>query len=546
MTPLKVERWAACLHFCPDQLWVKFLLRGISEGFHIGCDYSTAIIRSSQSNMPAAHAHPEVVDNYIKRELALRRISVVPPEAHNFIHTSSFGVIPKKSQPGKWRLIVDLSSPPYASVNDHISRELSSLTYVSVDDAAAHILKSGQGCLLAKLDISEAYRIIPIHPRDRFLLGMRWRQSKYVDCCLPFGLRSAPKLFNAVADAFEWIIRNAGREFIEFVIHYLDDFLFAGQSNSAVCEKSLNLALSLCRDLGIPVMKEKVVGPSTRLEFLGLLLDTEKMEIILPAVKLRHLESLLATWVSRKSCTKRQLLSLIGHLHHASKVTRPGHPFVRRMIDLAASRPHPESFIRLNMEFRSDLQWWSTFLWKWNGVSVVSALCKRPVDAVLTTDASGTWGCGGYLGKEWFQIQWKGHWQEVSIAAKELLPIVAACVIWARKMRGQHIQCRCDNSAVVVMINKGTSKNDVAAHLLRCLSFITASQQISLSACHIPGVENAAADALSRNDIFRFRSCVQSAKTMPSPISDKLYDCLLVSRPDWLSPAWTAIFSSLL
>ena len=57
---------------------------------------------------------------------------------------------------------------------------------------------------------------------------------------------------------------------------------------------------------------------------------------------------------------KRQLQSIIGHLHHASKVVKPGRPFIRRLIDLASSRPHPESWIRLNTDFRSDIQWWVT------------------------------------------------------------------------------------------------------------------------------------------------------------------------------------------
>ena len=228
-------------------------------------------------------------------------------------------MIPKKNQPGKWRLIVDLSSPQGSSVNDYIDQQLSSLTYVSVDDAALHIWQSGPGTLLAKLDVSEAYRIIPIHPRDRFLLGMQWNNKLYIDCCLPFGLRSAPKIFNAVADAFEWIIVHQGENVVEFVIHYLDDFLFAGRADAPSCKESLDLALMLCKELGIPVMPEKVAGPTTLLDFLGLLIDTIKMEISLPEDKLLRLKSLLSSWLCRKSCTKRQLQSLIGHLHHASK-----------------------------------------------------------------------------------------------------------------------------------------------------------------------------------------------------------------------------------
>ena len=301
----------------------------------------------------------------------------------------------------------------------------------------------------------------------------------------------------------------------------------------------------LCKELGIPVMPAKVAGPTTLLDFLGLLINTIKMEISLPEDKLRCLKSLLSSWLGRKSCTKRQLQSLIGHLHHASKVIKPGRPFIRRMIDLASSRPHPESMVCLNVEFRSDLQWWITFLEKWNGISIISALCRRPVDMVLTTDASGNWGCGGYFNRQWFQLPWNGYWQHMPIAVKELLPVVISCIIWGKQMRGLHVHCRCDNAAVIVMVNKGTSKNGVAAHLLRCLSFVAATFQFSLSASHLPGVENVAADSLSRDDLPRFHSTVD-ALPAPSPVPDKLFNCMLISMPDWLSQEWISVFRSFL
>ncbi len=86
---------------------------------------------------------------------------------------SRFGVIPKRGQTNKWRLILDLSYPPGSSVNDGISLEMSSLYYVSVDTAVRQILELGRGALLAKMDIDHAYRNVPVHPDDSQLLGMQ-------------------------------------------------------------------------------------------------------------------------------------------------------------------------------------------------------------------------------------------------------------------------------------------------------------------------------------------------------------------------------------
>ena len=73
------------------------------------------------------------------------------------IHVNPFGVIPK-STPGKWRLITNLSAPLHGSINDGISKELSSLSYISVDMVAEQVVWLGRGALLAKLDIQSAYK----------------------------------------------------------------------------------------------------------------------------------------------------------------------------------------------------------------------------------------------------------------------------------------------------------------------------------------------------------------------------------------------------
>ena len=182
------------------------------------------------------------------------------PEAH----INRFGVIPKAHQPNKWRLIVDLSHPAGKSVNDAIPKHLCSMSYISVDDAIEKIITLGPGALLAKIDIQSAFRLIPVHPADRHLLAMEWRGSIYIDTCLPFGLRSAPKLFNVLADLLEWILINQG---VTFLLHYLDDYLTIGPPNSHICQRNLSLLVEVCAMLGIPLALDKVAGPSTALEF---------------------------------------------------------------------------------------------------------------------------------------------------------------------------------------------------------------------------------------------------------------------------------------
>ena len=207
------------------------------------------------------------------------------------VQISPFGVIPKPHQPGKWRLIVDLSSPRGASVNDGIDPRLCSLSYVRIDKAAERVAALGRGAQLAKVDVQNAYRIVP----------------------------SAPKIFSAVADAVLWMMYDKG---LTSGIHYLDDFLFFGAPDTRECEENLALALEACRDLGIPVATHKVEGPATTLTFLGIEFDTVSGVLRLPTEKLARLKSCLKEWLGRRCCTKRDLLSLIGSLQHAAKAVR--------------------------------------------------------------------------------------------------------------------------------------------------------------------------------------------------------------------------------
>lgn len=113
-----------------------------------------------------------------------------------------------------------------------------------------------------------------MHPEDRYLLGMEFDGRVYVNTTLPFGLKSAPKLFSALADALEWILKNWG---VSWLMHYIDDFLKMGVAGSDECARNLAIFKRLCSRLNLPLKDEKVVGPVTVVDFLGIILDTERM-----------------------------------------------------------------------------------------------------------------------------------------------------------------------------------------------------------------------------------------------------------------------------
>ena len=207
---------------------------------------------------------------------------------------------------------------------------------------------------MAKIDVKSAFRLLPVHPADRHLLGMEWQGGIYIDTCLPFGLRSAPKLFNVLAELLSWMVRQQN---VSFLIHYLDDFITMGPPSLSICQNNLDTIIHICNYLGVPLAFEKVERPSTTLPFLSITLNTMKMEARLPEGKLGKLKDKVAQWVTYKKVTKRAILSLVGSLQHATKVVHCGRAFLFRMYAAAAKLREMHYFIRLDVQFRSDL-WW--------------------------------------------------------------------------------------------------------------------------------------------------------------------------------------------
>ena len=514
VSPLHFEEFSRELANHPNQQQVSYVLRGIQFGFRLGFHPSQKL-KPAKKNKPSAVLHAPVIDDYLANKVLLGRVAgpFSSPPLPN-LHISSFGVIPKKGQPGKWRLIVDLSAPGGASVNDGIDPQDFTLQYIKLDSVISMVARLGPGALMAKFDVEAAYRNIAIHPDDRFLLGMKWREQYYVDLTLPFGLRSAPFIFNSVADMVEWILLH--RHQVSDLLHYLDDFITAGPPQSPQCAYNLNTALAVCKRLGLPLHPNKCVGPASSLSVLGIELDSVQQLARLPEEKLIALKQLIDSWLLRTWCKKRDLESLIGHLHHAAKVVWPGRTFIRRLIDLLCCFRHRDHPIRINREFRRDLQWWQHFLSSWHGVGLWLYPGLSPTaDLEVVSDAAGSIGFGAYLQGQWFYGSWSCSQAQQSIAYKELFPIVIAAHLWGPGWSRKHILFRSDNQSVVALLTSRTSKVPALMHLLRDLLLSAARWGFTFSSMHVPGVQNSVADAISRFHWQEFRRLAPDAH--PSP-----------------------------
>ena len=507
------------MHDHPDRASVDAVLTGLSQGFRIG--FQGPRVPKEYPNLISARQNPHIVSTNLLKELQLGHTAgpFVSPPFPNF-QVYPIGVVPKKHST-EWRTIFHLSFPKHqtTSVNSHISPTDYSLHYITIDTAISIIQNIGQGCFMSKLDIKSAFRNIPVHPSDWELLGMKWNGLYFFDTVLPFGLRSAPYLFDQFSCMIEWIIKN--KLGIPNVIHILDDFFFVTRPPRSDCLTALCKILCLFSELNIPVAPGKTFAPTTSLEFMGILLDSTRMEARLPLDKLIRAKQALQQWLHRKSATLKELQSLIGTLQFACRVVAPGRAFLQRIISLTKGITNSRWHIKLNGEFRKDISMWLNFLNHWNGVSLFLGgdVLSSP-DLQLFTDASGSYGYGGYLNGEWFQATWLPQHllnptMGISIDWQELFAIYIACYLWGPSWSGKHICMWCDNLPVVSIINSKRSKSPRIMDLVRAITILTLEHNFSFTARHIPGLDNSIADSLSRFQMDRFRHLAPNAS--PSP-----------------------------
>jgi len=498
----------------PDREFVEFL----SEGFHFGFDigYYGPDRSKVSRNLQSARDNPEVVDAYLQDEIRKGRIMgpFDSPPFENF-QCQPIGIVPKKV-PGKFRTIMDLSYPEGSSVNDFINKEEFSLKYVTVDRAIEYILQLGRGCFLSKVDIEGAFRIIPICPENFRLLGILWKEKYYYDTRLSMGGRSSPALFDRLSEALEWL---AARKYgVDYICHLLDDFLVAELPSKK--GESLNIILELFQRLSIPIAQHKVEGPSQKLEFLGITLDTVKLEASLSDEKVHRLIGGIESFLARKKCSKRELLSLIGSLSFACKVVAPGRIFLHRLITLSCTVRKLHYKVYINQSTREDLKMWLDFLKSWNGKSFfLERELSLASDLKFFTDASSTIGYGGYFGRQWFCDRWDEDDVMPSMAARELYPIVLSAIFWGQAWGSKRIQVFCDNEGTVALINKGYSSDKIIAKMLRCLTLQCMTNNFNIRATHIPGKKNVKADLISRLQLVRFRKMFPDMDSEPIKVT---------------------------
>ena len=365
---------------------------------------------------------------------------------------------------------------------------------------------------LTKVDLSDAYMHVPVHPAFQKYLQFEWEGRFYRFRCLPFGLQSAPRVFTKLV---RQVVEDLRRKGVRLVF-YLDDFLVLARSKAESVKHTRVLVQSL-KDHGFFINEKKsVLEPSFQQEFLGAVVDSESMEFRVPKKKLKKFlkeaRRFLRKGEKRELLTVRQLAGLIGKLQSlaiAMDQTR-----LRLAGLLQAQREATRRFtqgpvgwerkVLLTEAAMADLTWWVNEAVAWNGKTLLPLEFHKTV----YTDASDTGYGGVVLQRRKFSPKishraqgfWNESEQQWSINLKEMEAVRRLLLGGVRHLgwKNMNLEVFVDNMATLWYLNKAGGSvphlTDLATLILREL----AAKNIRLVCRYVNTKDNVIADRISR------------------------------------------------
>ena len=184
---------------------------------------------------------------------------------------------------------------------------------------------------------------------------------------------------------------------------------------------------------------------------------------------------------------------------------------------------------------KEDLKVWMQFLAGFNGISFWRSKRSVQVEFQVHSDAAGAFGFGIYYRGKWCAGSWPDEWHREGITRDltflEFFPIVGALWLWAEEWADSVVRFWCDNEAVVCIINSLTSQSERVMGLIRAFTLRALRYNILVHARHIPGLDNSIADALSRQQMDRFRQLAPEARELPEVLPPEVWRIGVMTHP---------------
>ena len=503
------------LSFYPLRADAEFLCDGFLYGFRIPIDRSAPLpvfdTRSMKESM-----NPDCIRSLLLSDLDAHRVDgpFSSPPFENFV-VSPIHAVPKDS--GGFRLIHNLSFPIGDSINSRIHDMDATVQYSSFDDALDMVSSAGSCCLMLKFDIRNAFKLLPVAVEDWHLLGFYFDGNFYYEKCLSFGLRCSCLYFERFGQFLRFLLcsRSGHKNWIS----YLDDFfVVVPRDLPTLMSRSLDCIFELASQINLPLADEKQEGPATRVKFLGFIIDSEVGFVSLPDDKRLIILDSVTSILEAKKVNLRQVQSVAGRLAFAARIVPMGRPFIRSLYLFQKKFKLVHHRHKLTLEIREDLLMWRAILVEGFGpFRLFNRSFVHNHVLSLFTDAAASYGFGIVCGLSWVSFEWPVNFvYSKSITFLEFIPIVVSVFLFSDVLSGRKVVFNTDNEALVSILNKRTSPNAFILSLLRKFVILCVRFDIEFKALFVRGIENSAADALSRGLLDRFRILKPDAN--PDPV----------------------------
>lgn len=420
------------------------------------------------------------ISSCIKKLLKTGAVSKCTPTSDQY--TSKIFIVPKTD--GSFRFILNLKQ-----FNKFVPT-----THFKLEDIRTALNLINRDYYMASLDLKDAYFLLKIADNSKKFLRFEFDKNLYQFNVLPFGLSSAPYVFNKIMRQVITYLRSKQIT----LVNYLDDFLFIAPSKSE-CSKNVLFACQFLQSLGFIINYEKSqLKPSKICKFLGFILNSKHYKLSIPLEKREKIYNKLHSLLIKKNCKIREFASLLGSLISICPAVPYGYLYTKilekhKYLALLKCHENYEGKMYINSEIIQELLWWT------KNVLVASAPIKHgSYKLELFSDASNTgWGivCNDHkLHGYWSKKDLKHH-----INYLELLAIYFALKCFAKDRNNIEILIRSDNTTAVSYVNRmGSVRFPHLNNLSRKIWQFCEKRKLHIFASYIPSKQNVEADFQSR------------------------------------------------
>lgn len=410
-------------------------------------------------------------------------IEPVPKTLENQGFYSTVFIVPKRQ--GGLRPILNLKPLNQYVVPNHFKME-----------TLRSILKSlKKGDWAVTLDLKDAYFHIPVHQNYRQFLRFSVLGRKFQYRAMPFGLRSAPRIFTKVMSVVGAFLRKQ----LIHIFMYLDDWMLKNQ-NKNLLTKQLHYTQDLLGKLGLMINKDKsCLTPTQTLEYLGAIIQLKEGLVYPSEDRFKDINHMISAILHLQTVEARVMLRLLGLMASCIDLVPWARLHMRpiQLYLLAWWTPAKQTLdykIPLFSPLKQHLYWWMDRENFFKGV----LLEQESAQVTLITDASQS-GWGAHLNSYQTAGHWPDHYNSKHINWLELKAVQLALKTFLQHVKNKSVLVRTDNATVVSYINKqGGTHAPELCYLTWDLLKWCILHKIKIQSVHIPGRRNILADALSR------------------------------------------------